>query len=83
MVAPRRIATLLASLCLALLPSRLGLLLKLVGGSPEWGSPSSGHPDLGQGQVSFRGPFDFQKPSVLAGPELGALGALGGVGGGR
>lgn len=76
-VAPWRITTLSASLCLELLPSHLGLLGKLVGGTSEWDSPRSGHRDLGQGQVSFRGPSFFQKPSGLSGRGLGTLGALG------
>lgn len=74
-VSPRRIPTLLAHLCVAQLPRRLGLRVKLVGGSWEWNSASAGHPDLGRGQVSFWGPLFFQKPSGLAGRELGALGA--------
>lgn len=75
-VAPWRITT-LASLCLELLPSHLGLTAKLVGGTSEWDSPRSGHRDLGQGQVSFRGPSFFQKPSGLPGRGLETLGALG------
>lgn len=60
---------------MALLPCRLGLMVKLVGGSFEWDSPRSGHRDLGQGQVSFRGPSFFQKPSGLPGRGLATLGA--------
>lgn len=76
-VAPWRITTLTASLCLELFASHLGLTVKLVGGTSEWDSPRSGHRDLGQGQVSFRGPSFFQKPSGLPGRGLGTLGALG------
>lgn len=62
-------------------PGRLGLRVKLVGGSWEWNSASAGHPDLGRGQVSFGDPFSFRSPQASLAVSLGPLGHGGGAGG--